>query len=320
MSDASSIDSFISSTFSNIVANIVTALLFATGDRIKSAFVGEETEQVLREVFSSAIGDVLVSLGIDPEEIDSETDIRIADYLTTFFSREHVANILVECILQRKQIPIERLSREWQAFRFNTKATGFVIEFEEMAGALTTGLRNALRNEIASPNSLLKNRFDLEQWDLLFSQLTSFEKTISSGITAGLFEAEQTKENKIWLSALNDYLTGLNAYCELLPYVSLPGQPFPPLSTIYVEQSILKDFSQEQGLNKRNRAVTELRTDVVGTSIRSKRVLPLTQVLSKHTHILLMGEPGVGKSTALNFIILSLIQKSQLITLAHLFL
>jgi thioredoxin-like negative regulator of GroEL/energy-coupling factor transporter ATP-binding protein EcfA2 len=100
-------------------------------------------------------------------------------------------------------------------------------------------------------------------------------------------EQQNKLEDELLSQALCEYLTALRAYSNQLPYVALPGKPLPELSNIYIEQLTAEQASAE-----------EAKTDNVGT---------IQQAIERHSHLLIKAGPGMGKSTLLNYLSLSLI-------------
>jgi len=99
-----------------------------------------------------------------------------------------------------------------------------------------------------------------------------------------LFEASDR------FSTLTEYLAAIRAYSNQLPYINLYETSFPPLSSIYVEVQIRKQLSPKK----------ETQSD------SGPLWLTIEQALGQHTHIMIMGEPGLGKSCLLRYLAMKL--------------
>ncbi len=92
-------------------------------------------------------------------------------------------------------------------------------------------------------------------------------------------------------ATLKEYRDDLIRYCEELPYISLPGsrRERPSLSTLYVRRRV-----QQRSDEKPDKA--SIGREEAERQILSSRV-PIVEAVRTHKHLVLLGEPGAGKST-----------------------
>jgi hypothetical protein len=125
-------------------------------------------------------------------------------------------------------------------------------------------------------------------------------QSLAEEVYSRIHEGQDGLREALRAQALGNYLSALAAYCEQLPYITLPGKPLPLLSTIYIEQ------------RAKERSTTDRSADLSVEEERAEaRMETIDQALTRHRHLMLEGAPGMGKSTLLRNLALRLVARRE---------
>ncbi|WP_436530358.1 NACHT domain-containing protein [Actinoplanes sp. HUAS TT8] len=101
-------------------------------------------------------------------------------------------------------------------------------------------------------------------------------------------------------AALQDILEAQAQAVETLPYRLLGVEP-PPLSAVYVRQQV-RTRTAEHGTDTRPENPDRERVESAG----AEKPIPVVDALDRHEHLVITGEPGAGKSTFGQYLVLQL--------------
>lgn len=141
-------------------------------------------------------------------------------------------------------------------------------------------------------------RDDLNLLQQTIQQLPSGLRPLAKEVGKSIEAVYAASMAELRRKTLEDYLDALHNYSEQLPYITLPGKPLPLLSTIYIEQLP----EEQKPMDDSARSTADIGQEP------KRNVETIGQAIKHHRHLVLQGGPGIGKSTMLHHLALTLIE------------
>jgi DNA polymerase III delta prime subunit len=329
----------------SLASNLAYDLLKIGSARLYRSAVTDSQHLALQRAYEHAFARMVHCM---MEDVSTSMQSHIADILRRFVASEEVSELLLDIALSSEEPPLSKLRDRFEELGFDTSTlpvdfdTGmctFVIGLAEGLRLEAARSQSPLFNQVALAR-LTAIEVLLEQnklgWAAAVNTLQELEQSLvtnnehavsSKGIAifvdsnnasavekaiVNLPESLQTIGRDIHAvlenininaerraiqdaQSISEYLTALFDYCNQLPYVTLPGKPLPLLSTIYIEQR-----SEEQ--------LPDAEVEAASTERLERSIDTIDKALLRHRHLIIEGGPGMGKSTMLHHLSLTLIK------------
>jgi len=315
-----------------LAGKLAEGVLKRIASTLGTALRGTAEEQALRAVLTQAVAAFLACLDL-PEEPGARKrwEKQAHRTLRPIFADVRVQEALVDAVLHQGRpegVDVAPFRAAWadhygpgaeadlpwrKGQSLETAVLAFARAFEHEAEArrdLLLFLVAARLKRLLEVGARAEEIESLVQ-DML--RLTEQQVSLLERLIRQFPDEQQCRAEAIRQIAL--YRRALIRYCESLPYVSLPGArgKRPPLSTLYVRRRAQRKPGERENETlipppppsaappPLYHPVGEGRGMGGGVRAPSLERLPTTEAVRRHPHLVLLGEPGAGKSTWLRY-------------------
>lgn len=263
-----------------LAGNLAYDLFAAGARRLRHEGLTDVERKALLRAYEGAFKAMLEK---SAAKLPADTQMHVAGVLRSFLSNVRLSDYLLDLALTKyasikQDVPTGELRSRFEDVGCDPDT--LPLDFDEAIESFLLGLADSLQQE-----------------EVHLHRIVSL--TLMRAMPSLVQQHREEASGEYRTYAIQDYLLSLRSYCNRLPYSTLPGKPLPSLLDVHVEQTA--EWKRESDNGYRIQESADKRYE--------NRSESLEQILEQDRHILLEGGPGQGKSSSLNRLALSLIDR-----------